>query len=143
MCRKIESSTAKIINPTFEVKLSNAAVRVRLDAVEIIENEGEKTAVIHKYKTGKSPKKIDPENADVLMMIAAQENFPEANPSLQRIYLSDNSVQEVPISSRLIKNRLEKYEKAVEGINKRLFEPIPSENNCPHCPHFFICPSGE
>ena len=44
---------------------------------------------------------------------------------------------------RLIKNRLEKYEKAIDGINKRKFEPAPSDNNCPYCPHFFICPSGD
>jgi CRISPR/Cas system-associated exonuclease Cas4 (RecB family) len=141
--RKIENSTAGISSSTYEVKLSNASVRVQLDGIEIVESEGEKTAVIRKYKTGKSPKKIEAENADILMTAAAAENFPEAKIILQRIYLSDDSVQEVPISSKVIKNRLEKYEKAIENINKRNFEPIPSDNNCPHCAHFFICPSGE
>ena len=46
---------------------------MQLDAVEIIENGGEKTAVIRKYKTGKSPKKIEADNADILMTVAAAE----------------------------------------------------------------------
>ena len=143
MCRQIQTSNEEIINPTYEVKLSGAAVRVRLDAVEIVESEGEQTAIIRKYKTGKAPKKIDVENADVLMLVAAQENFPAAAPLLRRIYLSGETIAEVPISAKVIKNRLEKYEKAVAGIRRKDFAPSPSDNNCPQCPHFFICPSGD
>lgn len=143
MCEKIQNSRAAIVSPTFEVKLSNGSVRVRLDAVEIVEDAGEKTAVILKYKTGKAPKKIDAENADILMILAAAKEFPEAKPVLQRIYLSDDSVHEVPISARLIKNRLEKYERAIDALNKQQFESAPGDNNCPQCAHFFICPSGD
>jgi superfamily I DNA/RNA helicase len=144
MCRKIKNSKAEIVNPTYEMKISNAVVRVRLDAVEIIDDEkGEKHAIIRKYKTGKTPKKIDPENADILMTLATAEKFPEAKPSLHRIYLSDDRIAEVPVTAKVIKNRLEKYEKAVWGIKERKFAPAPSDNNCPHCAHFFICPSGD
>lgn len=144
MCRELENSAApnEIARPTYEVKLPNGRIRVNLDAVEIIETEDEKTAVIRKYKTGKSPKNIDPDNIDVLMTVAVQNNFPEATPLLQKIYLSDSTVREVPITARLIKLRLAKYEEAISGINKREFEPAPSDKNCPYCPHFFICPSG-
>ena len=96
----------EITRPTYEVKLSNGAIRVRLDAVEIVENGGEKTAIIRKYKTGKSPKKPATDDVDVLMTIAVQDNFPEANPVLQKIYLSDDTVQEIPISAKVIQNRL-------------------------------------
>jgi superfamily I DNA/RNA helicase/Zn-dependent peptidase ImmA (M78 family) len=144
MCGKIENSgsVAEIISPTFEVKIEGAIVRVKLDALEIVENGGEITAQIRKYKTGKSPKKNDPDDAEILMTVAAQANFPEAKAVLHRIYLSDDSVAEVSISAKVIENRLRKYEKAVEGIVKRIFEPSPNDNNCPHCAHFFICPSG-
>lgn len=143
MCEKIRNSTAAIVSPTFEVKLANASVRVRLDHVEIVENAGEKIAVVRKYKTGKAPKKIDAENTDILMFVAAAKEFPEAKPVLQRIYLSDDSVHEVPISARLIKNRLEKYERAIDAINKQQFASAPGDNDCPQCAHFFICPSGD
>lgn len=145
MFRKIENSDSKneITRPTYEVKLSNGNVKVRLDAVEIVENGSEKTAVIRKYKTGKSPKKPSTDDADVLMAVAVQNNFPEAKPLLQKIYLSNDDVQEIPISSRVIENRLKIYERAIEKIRRKEFEPSPSDNNCPHCPHYFICPSGE
>lgn len=145
LCRKLENVVApnEITRPTYEVNLSNGRVRVNLDAVEIIETAGEKTAVIRKYKTGKSPKKIDPDNIDVLMTVAVQNNFPEATPLLQKIYLSDDTVREVTVTARVIKLRLAKYEEAIAGINKREFEPAPSDKNCPYCPHFFICPSGD
>ncbi len=143
MCQKIQNSNAEIINPTYEVSLSNAIVRVRLDALEIVESGGEKTAVIRKYKSGKSPKEVKVEDTDILMTIAAQNEFPEAKPILYRIYLSDDSEKSVPVTEKLIKNRLKKYEQAVEGIRNGKFEPSPSDNNCPHCPHFFVCPSGD
>jgi DNA helicase-2/ATP-dependent DNA helicase PcrA len=144
LCRKMENSIApnEITRPTYELSLSNGIVKVYPDAVEIIETETETTAVIRQYKTGKSPKKIDPDDKDVLMTAAVQNSFPEATPLLQKIYLSDDNVREVPITAKVIKLRLEKYDKAIEGINNRIFEPAPSENNCPYCPHFFICPSG-
>ncbi|MBA2637541.1 MAG: PD-(D/E)XK nuclease family protein, partial [Solirubrobacterales bacterium] len=145
MCAKIENSIApgEIARPTYEVKLSNGTVRVQLDAVEIIENAGNKTAIIRKYKTGKSPKKPVADDLDVLMTVAVGNEFPEAEVSLQKIYLSDDTVREIPISAKVIANRLKIYEAAIDGINKREFKPAPSDNNCPYCPHFFICPSGD
>ncbi len=145
MCRKIENLVApnEITRPSYEVKLANGTVQVQLDAVEIVEAAGEKTAVIRKYKTGKSPKKPVTDDVDILMTVAVRDEFPEATPLLQKIYLSDDRVQEIPISAKVIANRLKIYEAAIDGINKRKFEPAPSDNNCPYCPHFFVCPSGE
>lgn len=146
VCRKMENSTApnEITRPVYEVKLAGGSVRVQPDAIEIVETNGEKTAVIRRYKTGKSPKKAATEDVDVLMTVAARDKFPEAKEAvLQKIYLSDDVVQEISISPKVTANRLKIYEQAIENINKRQFEPVPSENNCPYCPHFFICPSGE
>ncbi|MGI8849785.1 MAG: 3'-5' exonuclease [Pyrinomonadaceae bacterium] len=145
VCQKMDSSKApsEITRPTYEVRLSNGTVRVQLDAVETVENGGEKMAVIRKYKTGKSPKKPTTDNIDVLMIVAVQKEFPEAKALLQKIYLSDDAVQEFPFSAKVIANRLKIYEGAIDGISKREFEPVPSDDNCPYCPHFFICPSGD
>lgn len=145
MFRKLANSNPnnEIIKPTYEIDLNNGKVRVRLDAVEMVENGQEKTAVIRKYKTGKSPKKPVPDDIDVLMTVAVQKNFPDAKPLLQKIYLSNDEVQEIPISAKVIENRLKLYEKAIENINRKNFEPSPSDNNCPYCPHYFICPSGD
>ncbi len=143
---RIENSAVvspnEIVRPTYEVKLENGTVKVHLDAVEIIETDGEKTAVIRKYKTGKSLKKPATDDADVLMKVAVQNNFPQIQAALHKIYLSDDETREISITEKVIANRLKKYEDAIEGINNRIFEPSPSDSNCPHCPHFFICPSG-
>ncbi len=144
--KRLESTAVspnEIVRPTFDVKLENGTIKVQLDAVEIVENGGEKTAVIRKYKTGKSPKKPTTDDADVLMKAAVQNRFSEAETILQKIFLSDDETQEINITPKVIGNRLVKYEAAIEGINNRIFEPSPSDNNCPNCPHFFICPSGE
>ena len=145
MCGKITNLTIQneISRPAYEVKLSNGTIRVQLDAVEIVEIAGEKTAIIRKYKTGKSPKKPSTDDVDVLMTVAVQNEFPEAEPLLQKVYLSDDTVQEIPISAKVIANRLKIYEAAIDGINKRVFEAAPGDNNCPYCPHFFVCPSGD
>jgi DNA helicase II / ATP-dependent DNA helicase PcrA len=145
MYRKLESSDSKneITRPTYEVQLNNGNVLVRLDAVEIIESGQEKKAVIRKFKTGKSPKKPSTDDIDILMTVAVQKKFPDAKPLLQKVYLSNDEVQEIPISTRVIENRLKLYEKAIDMINRKQFEPSPSDKNCPYCPHYFVCPSGD
>lgn len=147
ICRRLENSAHLSLNeiarPTYELKLNNGTVKIQLDAFEIIETNGEKTAVIRKYKTGKSPKKPATDDADVLMKSAVQNHFPAAETTLHKIFLSDDTVQEINITTKVTENRLKKYEEAIDGINRRIFEPLPSDNNCPHCPHFFICPSGD
>ncbi|MGI8495107.1 MAG: UvrD-helicase domain-containing protein [Pyrinomonadaceae bacterium] len=145
--RRLENTIAspnEIVRPTYEVKLPNGTIKVHLDAVEVTESNGEKTALIRKYKTGKSPKdKPKVEDADVLMKVAAETNFPGAKAELHKVFLSDDGVREVQITPKVAANRLKVYEDAISGINSKKFEPSPSDNNCPHCPHFFICPSGD
>ena len=142
MVRRIQASNAEIVRPNYEVKVAGGAIRIRLDAVEINEIAGEKTAVIRKYKTGKQPKKPTTDDADALAVQAVKENFPDAAYVLQKIYLSDDTENSQTVSEKVIKNRLEKYESAIVGINSQNFPAAPSDDNCPHCPHFFICPSG-
>lgn len=144
MCAKIDGTKAERMKPGFEVKLSNGAVRIEADSLEILENGDEKTALFRKYRTGKGQKKIDPKNTEVLMAIAARDNYPDAKPVLMRVNLGDDSIQEVKITEQLIKNRVKKYEKVIDDINKRLFDASPKEaSNCPRCAYFFICPSGD
>ncbi len=144
MCAKKESPTAETMKPGFEIKLSNGAVKIEADSLEILETGSEKTAVFRKYRTGKRQKKIDPKNTEVMTVIAARKNFPDAKHVLKRINLGDDTIQEVTVTEQLIKNRVKKYEKAIDDINKRLFEASPKESgDCPHCAYFFVCPSGD
>lgn len=143
MCERIQNSKFEILRPTYQVKLANGFVRVKPDAIEETEFDGEKQIVVRRYRTGKSPKKAATDDIDALMLQAAKETFPDAKAVMQKIYLSDDVVQDTSITEKVIKNRLEKYEQAIDGINNRKFPAVASDNNCPHCPHYFICPSGE
>lgn len=144
MCGKIEGSAAETMKPSFEIKLSNGAVKLEADSLEIIETGGEKIAVFRKYRTGKEQKKPDVKNTDVMTAIAARENFPDAKPVLKRINLGDDTIQEVVVTEQLIKNRRKKYEKAIDDINKQSFEAAPDKpEDCPQCAYFFVCPSGD
>lgn len=147
MVSRFEKSTDnlanEIVRPTYDVTISGGTIRIQPDAVEILEMSGGKSAVIRKYKTGKSPKdKPKVEDADVLMKIAVEKNFPETTAALYKVYLSDDETREVPITDKVAGNRLKLYETAIEDINRKVFEPAPSDDKCPYCPHFFICPSG-
>lgn len=145
MCAKMNngSSAQEIIRPVHEVAVSGGTIRVQVDSVEYIETEaGDKTAVIRKYKTGKSPKKPATDDVDALMAAAVQNKYPEAKTSLQKLYLSDDGVHEISITPKVIGNRLKKYETAIENIKQGIFEAVPGDE-CPYCPHFFVCPSGD
>lgn len=144
MCAKMlkDVSAQEVMRPTYDVALSGGTIRVALDSVELADNYGEKTVIIRKFKTGKTPKKSDAEDIDVLMKAAAQNKFPDAEISLQKIYLSDDEVREIPISAKVTANRLKNYETAIAKIKQGIFAAQPGDN-CPYCPHFFICPSGE
>lgn len=145
MCAKMLKgvSAHEIIRPTYEVAVAGGTIRVQLDSVELMEGDGtQKIAVVRKYKTGKAPKKSEPDDIDILMRVAAQNNFPEAKSALQKIYLSDDEVKEIPVSAKVISNRLKKYEVTIAKIKQGIFEPA-ADDSCPYCPHFFICPAGK
>jgi len=139
---RVNEQDKSISSPAFEVRIGNSSVRVRLDALEVNGDEAPKRAVIRKYKTGKRPKKVDPDNVEILMQVAAEQHYPGAETVVERVYLSDDTTAEVTITAQVIKNRLKKYEEAIDGIRRQKFEPRPKKE-CPRCPHFFICPSGD
>ena len=145
ICRRLEDATIspnETARPTYTVKLSNGTVKVSPDAVEIVEENGASTAIVRRYKTGKSPKKAVTDDIDVLHKLAAENAFPDSEIIVQKIFLTDEAVQEIAVTDRVKTGRIKKYEDAIAGINRGKFPASPSDENCPHCPHFFICPSG-
>lgn len=139
MFAHLEKTKEKSMRPTLELKLSNGSVRLSPD--EILKSSDEKTIIINRYKTGKKPKTINHDDKEVLAFAAVQSTFPEAEIAMQKIFLTDDETAEIKISPTLIKNRRERYEEAIHGIKTENFPADPSDKNCPHCPHYFICPS--
>ncbi|MBS1796677.1 MAG: UvrD-helicase domain-containing protein [Acidobacteria bacterium] len=143
ICARLAGENRAALRPTFELKLAGGAIHVKPDAVEEFETDGEKRVVVRRFRTGKSPKKAATDDVDALLVEAAKQHFAGAPAVLQKIFLSDDTAQDVPVTEKVVKNRLAKYEQAIDGINRQRFPAAPSDNNCPHCPHYFICPSGK
>lgn len=141
MFAHLQKTKEDSLQPTLELKLENGKIRFKPD--EILKSADEKSIVLKKYKTGKAPKTITKDDAEILTFSKLQETFPDAEIEMQKIYLTNDETREVQTTKRLINNRRKKYDEAIKGIQTRDFPAKPNSQNCPHCPHFFICPSGE
>ncbi|MCC6728555.1 MAG: UvrD-helicase domain-containing protein [Chthonomonadales bacterium] len=114
-------------------------VRARLDRVRCAE-DGE--VVVERIDTGR-PAEADRRDARLaLMREAAHQRFgPEAAVRLRRRYVAAGEVLEAPEQPRLEPARLARYDSALSGIRAGRFEPRPSEEACPRCPFWIICPA--
>lgn len=57
--------------------------------------------------------------------------------------LSTGEVRDIELTEPMINTRLDKYDGAMARIQAGHFVPQPDRDNCPRCPHYFICPAAE
>ena len=58
-------------------------------------------------------------------------------------YLQNDTVLAAPNKPRQREKHLAGYDRALRGIQLRVFDPAPAEpTDCPSCPYFFLCPEG-
>ncbi len=123
---------------TFEVKVGDVAVRVSVDEV----HDDQQSVTIKRLKTGKRPS--DPrDDRDALIVAGAEAAFAGKTVEYRKIYLSSGDEVDPEVKAKFLQNALGRYREAAEGINAGLFHPKIDDQNCPNCPHFFYCPSGE
>jgi superfamily I DNA/RNA helicase/Zn-dependent peptidase ImmA (M78 family) len=93
--------------------------------------------VIRRLRTGKAPKKKqDHRVLHALMAEAGRQAF-GAGGRFEIRYLSSDDA--VPISfTRVMSDRLDETRAAIAGLAAGSYPAIPSDN-CPRCPHYFIC----
>lgn len=104
-------------------------------SVDEIEKDG-RSFVIRRLRTGKVPKKQDHRVLHALMVEAGKQAF-GAGGKFEIRYLSSDDA--VPISfARVMADRLEETKAAIAGLAAGEYPPIPSDD-CPRCPHYFIC----
>jgi hypothetical protein len=108
-------------------------------AISLSVDEIEKDArgfVIRRLRTGKAPKKPDHRAMHALMAEAGRQAFGGGGKFEIRYLSSDDSV---PISfARVMADRLQATRAAITGLVTGEYPAIPSED-CPRCPHYFIC----
>lgn len=139
---RIDQTEVESVKPDLVLTLANGSLTVSPDAVEINAGLGPKQVILKRFKTGKSPKTITPENDEVAILKAAKEKYQTEDCTVKRIYLSDDTEHEVKITDRVQQNRIVKFESMIDSINARDFPAKPSDRTCPNCQYYFMCPSG-
>jgi DNA helicase-2/ATP-dependent DNA helicase PcrA len=120
-------------------QLPGGRVKVRLDAVA---ETPDGALLVERYDTGR-PSEDDHRDPRLAMMReSAKQERAQGRPVRVVIrYLSTGDEKEVPEKPRYEQPRVEKYDEALRGIRAGDFPARPSEENCPRCPFFFICPA--
>ena len=138
-------AAAKLVSTDLEITLPEGKVQLSLDHAEISdENDGGGQKVFfQRFRTGRPTKKESEKPIYGLLLKAAAESYPEAEPRLQILYLGADYAEDVLMTDKKIAGRVEKYNNAILGIKKGEFPPTPDEHDCPRCPHFNICPAAE
>lgn len=123
----------------WRVPLTNGTVRVTPDLVEPA--SGRRLPTITRLRTGAPTKSQSSKDLYALWEQAATQAFPGGY-RLEILYLSTGAVELVELTKAKARTRIERYEKAMEGIQRGEFPPDPSSRRCPRCPHYFICAAG-
>ncbi len=116
-----------------------ADTEVRVEADEIIENAAD--VIVRQLKTGKKPS--EPRDyRDVVFRDGAERAFPGKVITICKTYLASGDDIDIEITPKFRINALKRYAEAIDGIRNGVFPARPDDQNCPNCPHYFICPAG-
>ena len=119
----------------WEVERPNGTILLRPDLVE--RRGGE--LVVQRLRTGRAPKKVPDDDIYALYHAAARQ---QAEPTrVQVVYLGSDTALDVPMTERVIANRLAKYDEAMAAIAGGSFPAKADDRTCPRCPQYFVCPS--
>ena len=127
------ASGAELLDADWRIKRTGGQIRVRPDQVER-RLDG---LVVRRLRTGRPPKKVD-DDIYALYHYAAAQEFGGAR--VEALFLTTDETKPVPMTDRVINNRLEKYDQAIAGICGGHFPPKTNDRICPRCPQYFICP---
>lgn len=138
---RVTTSPGKTPDADWEIHISNGVVTTKPDRVIVLQSSKEMSVVVQKWRTGKPPKKFQPEDTFGLYVEGARGAFPGAKIKVEVLYLSTNETRDGTPTPEAIAKSLEKYNDAMSGILRKRFDAVPSEWYCPRCPHYFICPA--
>ncbi|QQS40254.1 MAG: UvrD-helicase domain-containing protein [Acidobacteriota bacterium] len=135
------TSEAMKSRAVYTVPIGNGRVKIGVDSLEESGSGASKRVIARNVKTGKQPANVTTEHEDALLLHALRTEHPDADVSVRNVYLSDDSEYTHEISDTVVKNRIGKYEKVIDSINRREFAPDPDDRKCPTCAYFFMCSS--
>ncbi len=138
--RRPFTSERPAARPQWEVPVPLGRIYFTPDHVEVLSDGSE---VVERLRTGRPSKSEMGRDIYALYVTAAQNAEPRVRRTVQVRYLSTDQVKQIDLKQGPINTRLNHYNDAIRGILRKDFAPQPNDRNCPRCPHYFICPSGE
>jgi hypothetical protein len=138
-------AAANLVSTDLEVTLPAGKVILSLDHAEVSDESDadNKMLFVQRFRTGRPTKKESEKPIYGLLHKAAADSHPESELRMQILYLGSDYAEDVPMTDKKIASRVEKYNNAMLGIKNGEFPAIPDEHECPHCPHYHICPAAE
>ncbi|MCA1373571.1 MULTISPECIES: ATP-dependent helicase [unclassified Bradyrhizobium] len=108
--------------------------------VDEIERRGGKL-IVRRIRTGREPSRPDQRHLHALMLQAVRDTM-GASATFEVQYLTTNAPVPVVLDG-VMKARLADVENALDQIAKGYYPAQPKDKgeNCPRCPHYFICAS--
>jgi CRISPR/Cas system-associated exonuclease Cas4 (RecB family) len=144
--QEIVSSLASSVAPTARRKPAFEELIATLESGRIIlkpdhaEETEDGRLVVERHHTGRASADHPKNPRLALLRLAAKQHKGGAPVEVHLKYPAIGQTQEVPEKPRYEPARIEKYEQALRGIQAGEFPPNPSDQECPSCPFYFICP---
>lgn len=128
--------------PEWNVTLTNGNISVMPDEVDLIDEQGRPAVVVRRVKTGR-PTKSEADKDLYALYHEAAASAHGGNIRIEIAYLTTGTTEQVELTPRKVKLRLQKYDAAMAAIARGEFPTNPSDHSCPRCAQYFICPIAE
>jgi DNA helicase II / ATP-dependent DNA helicase PcrA len=142
---RLDDGSGELLQPAWTIPLEHGRVSVTPEHVEVLAPtvDGAPRLRIRRTRTGRPTKSEHSKEIYGLYFAAARAHHPDHVPEIETLFLSTDEVAPVALDPKKAKSRLVKYDKAMLGIRSGAFDAVPSDRQCPRCPHFFICSVAE
>jgi hypothetical protein len=119
---------------TINVELSGGTITLPIDEIETRER------VIRRIRTGRPPSKRDQRHLHAMMLYAGRQQLGQSA-RFEVHYLTTNEPVGVDLDG-VMTARLNDVRESLRALAKGGFPAKPRNGeDCPRCPHYFICPS--
>jgi len=125
-----------VFGTAFAADIGGKRIMLEIDELQ----KGSGPLVIRRTRTGRSPSKPDQRHLHAMMLHAARQQT-GAGARFEVQYLTTD--EKIPVELDGVMNaRLNDVREALLNLGKGDFAATPRNNDdCPTCPHYFICPS--
>jgi len=130
------SRTGIAFGDMLQVTLDGHSIAVLVDEIERIGNK----FTVRRLRTGRPPKSPDQRVLHALMAEAGRQTHGGGG-RFELLYLTTNQAIDVALTG-VMADRLDKTRGALIGLAAGRFPASPqNREDCPRCPHYFICPA--